>query len=246
MYLKESLSLKKIFLSEYKERKEDISVILEMANSFCEYIHHSKKEAKKLKILVNLYFKILNLIENVIEFDNKLNESDFLEFWRKFNIEFNQINKSDELIDDVEIYFDNKIGIVVPKEYQIKESKKSVLADPKGDSENNQFKYSILKVIEKRNQEEEAIAELIQEFEKKIDEFFNYIQNDEAGKRLVAKILDDGVAFSPEEIYNDFSKMYRKYTIKNKNLDDFFKRETKDILPQLCDDFERDIKTNFK
>lgn len=53
------------------------------------------------------------------------------------------------------------------------------------------------------------------------------------------------MAFSSEEIYSDFSKMYRKYTIKNKELDDFFKRETKDILPQLCDDFERDIKTNI-
>lgn len=231
---------------KYKENKEDISFILDMKDSFCEYIHHSKKEAKNLKNLINLYFKVLNLIENVIEFDHKLNESNFLEFWRKFNIEYNQINKSDELIDDVEIYFDNKIGIVAPKEYQIKEQKKSILAEPKGNYENNQFKYSILKVIEKRNQEEETIAELIQEFEIKIDDFFDYIRGDEAGKRLVAKILDDGVSFSPEEIYIDFSKMYRKYTIKNKNLDDFFKRETKDILPQLCDDFERDIKTNFK
>ena len=62
---------------------------------------------------------------------------------------------------------------------------------------------------------------------------------------LVAKILDAGMAFSSEEIFSDFSKMYRKYIIRNKDLDDFFKRETKDILPQLCDDFERDIKTNI-
>lgn len=230
---------------KYKKNKGDISTILNITDSFCEYIHHSEKEAKKLKSSVNLYFRVLNLIENVIEFDKKLNDKDFLEFWKKFNIEYNQITKPDELIDDVEIYFDNKIGIVAPKDYQIKDTKRSVLAEPKGDFESNQFKYSILKVIEKRNQEEEAIAELIQEFEKKIDDFFDYLRNDEAGKRLVAKILDDGMAFSSEEIYSDFSKMYRKYTIKNKELDDFFKRETKDILPQLCDDFERDIKTNI-
>ena len=55
-------------------------------------------------------------------------------------------------------------------------------------------------------------------------------------------MLDDGLAFSSEEIFSDFSKMYRKYTIKNRELDEFFKRETKDTLPQLCDDFERDVK----
>ena len=167
---------------EYKKDKGDIAVILDMVDGFSEYIHHSEKEAKKLKASVNLYFRVLNLIENVIEFDEKLNESNFLEFWRKFNTEYNQITKSDELIDDVEIYFDNKIGIVAPKDYQIRDPKKSVIAEPIGDYESNQFKYSILKVIEKRNQEEDAIAELIQEFEQKIDNFFDYIRNDEAGK----------------------------------------------------------------
>ena len=46
-------------------------------------------------------------------------------------------------------------------------------------------------------------------------------------------------SFSNEEILKDFSKLYRKFTIKNKDLGEFFKRETKDILSQLCDDFER-------
>lgn len=42
--------------------------------------------------------------------------------------------------------------------------------------------------------------------------------------------------------YSDFTKLYRKFTIKNKDLGDFFIRETKDILTQLCDDFERTLR----
>ena len=63
---------------------------------------------------------------------------------------------------------------------------------------------------------------------------------------MIAKIKDEGSAFSQEEIYTDFSKIYRKYTIKNKNLGDFFVRETKDILNQLCDDFERSLGVTYK
>ena len=79
------------------------------------------------------------------------------------------------------------------------------------------------------------------EFEAKIEAFFSYIHTEEVGKRLVAKIKDDGTAFSQEEIYQDFAKVYRKYTILNKDLGDFFKRETKDSLNQLCDDFEKTL-----
>ena len=166
----------------------------------------------------------------------------WLEFWRKYNIEYNQVNPSPEIVDDVEIYFDNRIGIVAPQEYELKvKSKPKVVADPQGDYGDNRFKYNILKVIEKRNQEEEAIAELIQDFEKKIEDFFNYIRTDDLGKRLIAKIKDGGQAFSQDEIYTDFGKIYRKYTVLKKDLGDFFKRETKDSLHQLCDDFERTI-----
>ena len=52
-----------------------------------------------------------------------------------------------------------------------------------------------------------------------------------------AKIQDDGSAFSQDEIYTDFNKLYHKYTIMNKELGEFFKRETKDTLNQLCDDY---------
>ncbi|WP_291097369.1 MULTISPECIES: DEAD/DEAH box helicase family protein [unclassified Flavobacterium] len=226
---------------EYNTTNDDVKIILAIDNDFTKFITIAKKEAKKLKTTINEYFKILNLIEFVIEIDKKYSEELFLQFWRKFNIIYSQINRGDEIIDDVEIYFDNKIGIVAPQDYKVKEVKSKVLGEPNSEFGENKFKYNILKVIEKRNQEEEAIAELIADFESKIDTFFDFIKADEMGKRLIAKIKDDGSAFSQDEIYTDFNKLYRKYTIMNKDLGEFFKRETKDILNQMCDDFERSL-----
>lgn len=74
---------------------------------------------------------------------------------------------------------------------------------------------------------------------------FDFIKNNDNGQRLIAKIKDEGSAFSQDEIYLDFTKLYRKYTIKNKDLGDFFVRETKDILNQLCDDFERTLDKSY-
>lgn len=71
------------------------------------------------------------------------------------------------------------------------------------------------------------------------DAFSDYIRA--FGKRLVAKIIDEGNSFSQDEIYRDFSKIYWKYIIINKDLGEFFKRETKDSLTQLCDDFENSL-----
>lgn len=224
----------------YQQGNNDISIIITMEETFEVFINSNPKEAKHLKKTIGSYFKILNLIEFVIELNPLYSDEIFLEFWRKYNTIYNHINKSDEIIDDVEIYFDNKIGIIAPVEYETKAVKSPTTKE--GESEyDNKYKYNILKVIEKRNQEEEAIAELIKDFEDKIDNFFEYIKSDSVGKRLVAKITDDGSAFTQEEIYADFERLYRKYTIINKYLGDFFKRETKAILHQLLDDFEKMI-----
>ena len=241
--LKENDLFVKLFKSfqEYNTTNANINIILSIDNDFTRFITTEKKEAKKLKKIVSAYFKILNLIEFVIELDKKYSEELFLQFWRKFNIIYSQMNRDNEVIDDVEIYFDNKIGIVAPQDYVMKDIKPKVLGEPNGEYGENKFKYNILKVIEKRNQEEEAIAELIVDFESKIDTFFDFIKSDDIGKRLIAKIRDGGSAFSQDEIYSDFNKLYRKYTIMNKDLGEFFKRETKDILNQMCDDFERTL-----
>lgn len=229
--------------TKYKKGDTDISIIMEMENGFANFINTKPKEAKELKSKISNFFKILNLIEYVIALDDKYSEPIFLDFWRRFNNEYNNINKQTEIIDDVEIYFDNKIGIVAPSEP--KDKKKREVKGGSTGSDGKKYKYDILKVIEKRNQEEEAIEELIKDFEAKIDLFFEYVKNDDSGKRLIAKMKDDGLAFDSEEIYEDFAKIFRKFIRRNNNLGEFFVKETKEIVNQLCDDFERTLKVGY-
>ena len=227
---------------KYHRGTKDVNLILEMQNAFSDYIRKNKPDAKKLKGIINNYFKILNLIEFVIALDAKFSDALFLNYLRKFNNEYNNIYKPTDIIDDVEIYFDNKIGIVAPLDTPDNNRIKGGVKSSSTGDDDKKYKYNILKVIEKRNKEEEVIAVMIIDFEVKIEAFFDYIKTDDLGKRLVAKISDGGTAFSQDEIYKDFSRIYRKYIIINKDLGDFFKRETKDSLTQLCDDFERTLK----
>ncbi len=231
--------------SRYENKELDISAIMEIENGFADFIKNKKKEAKDLKTAINKYFKILNLIEFVIDLEEKFSEEYFLQFWRRFNYEYNNINKQDEIIDDVEIYFDNKIGIIAPAEYKEKIKGKPPVNGGSTGTGDKPYKFDILKVIAKRNQEEEAIEELIKDFEAKIEKFFSYVKADEAGIRVIAKIQDDGSAFDEEEIYEDFGKIYRKFVRRNKDLGEFFIRETQDIIHQLCDDFERTLEKYY-
>jgi type I restriction enzyme, R subunit len=232
---------------KYEKGELSVSAIMDIENGFADFINRRQDEAKALKTIINFYFRTLNLIEFVIEIDKKFDDEPFINFWRRFNNEYNNINKQEEVIDDVEIYFDNKIGIIAPKEYNDKVRKlPSVTGGAVGSGESGrQFRFDILKVIAKRNQEEAAIEELIKDFEVKIESLFNYIKADDAGKRVVAKMMDGGTAFDAEEIYIDFAKLYNKFIRRNPDLGEFFIQETKDIVNQLCDDFEKTLKTHY-
>lgn len=222
------------------------SMMLEIETAFKEYIQSNFEQANELKTIVNCYFRILNLIEFVIELDKKLSNDLFTEFWHKFSIIYRQTTKSGgPEVDDVEIYFDNKIGIIAPFEDEPKGKPKggSGGEPPTGGSG---FKYNIMKEIEKRNKQEEKIKEQIEAFEKLIDDFFEFIQNDINGKRLVLKINNSGNAFTFSEKLSDFSKLYIQYTIKNRTkLSAFFLQETKGNLSQLFDDFERSVQKYY-
>lgn len=224
---------------EYNTSNSDVNIIINLENDLDNFIRKNSVEASNLKTQILKYFKILNLIQFVIDIEDKYSEEVFVEFWRRFNMLYNQINQTKEIIDDVEIYFDNRLGIIAPEEY--KDKKTTGATSPVTTGGGDKYKYNILKVIEKRNQEEEAIAELIKDFESKIEAFFEFINRDTNGKRLIAKINAGSSAFSQEEILADFNKIYRIFTLKNKDLGEFFIRETKTNLNQLCDDFERTL-----
>ncbi|GAL63762.1 type I restriction-modification system restriction subunit R [Algibacter lectus] len=229
----------KLFKAYQLSDKKDISAILNFESAVTELVRKQPEEAKKLKHHINKYFKILNLIAFVIEIDDKYSEEHFTRFWQKFSILYNTLNGTTELIDDVEVYFDNRIGIVAPPEEEGKPKGNKGNLEPSGKS-SKQYKFDILAVIEKRNEEEEEIEALILDFQNKIESFFEYVNKE--GTRVIAKMKSTKTAFDEDEIYKDFEIIYKKYIRRNrKTLGQFFIKETEDIVNQLCDDFEKTI-----
>lgn len=96
--------------------------------------------------------------------------------------------------------------------------------------------FDILAILEARNEQEDLKGERIREFEAKISNFFAYVREFDDGKRLIVKIKSN---VSEDEIYDDFTKIYRKYKILNrKKVGDYFFKEMEDLVDKLCDDFE--------
>lgn len=223
--------------------KKNIDAILNFESAVEQLVRKQPEEAKKLKLNINKYFKILNLIAFVIEIDDKYSEAYFTEFWYRYSVLYNSLTGTTEMIDDVDVYFDNRIGIVAPpEEGDQKGKKKSEVKEP-DPKYGKQYKFDILAVIEKRNEEEEEIEALILDFQNKIEDFFKYASLPENGTHLIAKMKDEGSVFDDEEIYSDFAKIFRKYIRRNrKTLGQFFIKETEDIVNQLCDDFEKTLK----
>ena len=230
----------KIFEKEIQANKSDTHRVLSIENAISVWIKNNTKHSGDLKKKINQYFRILNNIEYVIELEKKYSEKTFLEFWNRFNNEYRNINKTDEIVDDVIIYYDNKIGIIEADTEENEEDKNTKKPKKKSDNSNKkQYRFNILDVIAKRNEEEEKLEKLIQDFEGKIEKLFQFIALPENGKRLMAKINDTGNAFDEDDIYRDFELLYKKYVRRNrKYLGDFFVKETKELTNQLCDDFE--------
>lgn len=92
-------------------------------------------------------------------------------------------------------------------------------------------------IIEARNELEAKKGSLIQEFESKIEDFFQYVRSANEGLRLIVKIHSH---VSEEEIYHDFAVIYRRYRALNRQkVGDYFFKEMDDLVDKLCDDFEK-------
>jgi type I restriction enzyme R subunit len=84
------------------------------------------------------------------------------------------------------------------------------------------------------------VGAMIQEFEEKIADLFEYVRNSTEGKRLIVKINSH---VSEDEIYDEFAIIYRKYKALNrKKIGEYFFKETEDLVDKLCDDFEATIR----
>ena len=229
------------FFETYKALEREGGLSLDFEESLEKYILANPKRAKLIKEKINRYFRILKLLQFVIDIEKKYSQKLFLDFFRKFNMLYNQTNRFGGVKDEIEVYFDDQIGIVEEPPEEFAKKKKKASGEGNANGEKKKYKYNILDIIEARNEEEEFIAEQIKNFESKIDKMFEYFQYDTQGTRLIAKIKSR--SFPEEEIYSDFRKLYNRYSIINRQkLGAFFIRETKSMVDKLCDDFERSLR----
>ena len=229
------------FFETYKALEREGGLSLDFEESLEKYILANPKRAKLIKEKINRYFRILKLLQFVIDIEKKYSQKLFLDFFRKFNMLYNQTNRFGGVKDEIEVYFDDQIGIVEEPPEEFAKKKRKASGERNANGEKKKYKYNILDIIEARNEEEEFIAEQIKNFESKIDKMFEYFQYDTQGTRLIAKIKSR--SFPEEEVYSDFRKLYKRYSIINRQkLGAFFIRETKSMVDKLCDDFERSLR----
>jgi type I restriction enzyme R subunit len=231
-----------LFAAIFKDiaKRENPESYLDLESSFEKFILAHPDSTADTKAKAAQYFSILNRIEYVITLDKKYNEYRFLLFFRKFNTIYNMLNKSDDVRDPIEVYFDNQIGIIeVEKaETEAKKQREVKIAEGKAGYKTGHL-YSILDIIEARNEGEEDKALLIQEFKAKIEAFFEYVKQSREGQRLIVKIKSH---VPEEEVHEEFERIYRRYKILNrKKVGEYFFKEIGSMLDKLCDDFERVI-----
>lgn len=227
-----------VFMAIYKDRakRDDPESFLDFESRLKKYIDANPQRTADTKAHAAQYFTILNRIEYVIELDAKYSETSLLLFWRKFNTLYNMMHRSSDVKDPIEVYFDNQIGIIEVMTYDPKHKPKPPLKVAVPPPSGGGFQYDILGIIAARNEQEAKTGTLIQEFEAKINDFFQYVREATEGERLIVKIKSH---VSEDEIYDDFAKIFRRYKALNRQtVGDYFFKETEDLVDKLCDDFE--------
>jgi type I restriction enzyme, R subunit len=227
-----------IFLSIYSidAKRNDPESYLDLESSIEKYISANPNRTADAKAKAAQYFTILNRIEYVITLDPKFSEPSLLQFLRLFNAVYNRLNRIDDVKDAIEVYFDNQIGIIEVETQPTEPKKIKVPKVAAADGAYKFHQFDILAIIEARNEEEEIKGFQIQEFESKIKDLFQFTRTSKEGKRLIVKINSN---VSEDEIYDDFSKIYRRYKILNrKTVGDYFFKVMEDLMNELCDDFE--------
>jgi type I restriction enzyme R subunit len=228
----------RVFMEIYKDpaKRDNPESFLDFESSLKKYIDANPQHTADTKAKAAQYFTILNCIQYVLELDTKYSEPIFLFFWRKFNTLYNMMHRNEDVKDPIEVYFDNQIGMVEVVAEGSKNKKKKPTEVAVGTPPGPGGQFDILAIIAARNEQEAKTGTLIQDFETKILDFFQYVRNDKDGKRLIVKIKSHS---SEAEIYADFAKLYRSYKAFNrKTVGDYFFKETEDLVEKLCDDFE--------
>ena len=91
------------------------------------------------------------------------------------------------------------------------------------------------------NEKELEIEKLVKQFEDNIKLYFDYLENEPEGHRLIAKIKSKETSFTSDELLRKFDSITRKFClVKNKELLDLFKKEIKENLESFFDLFDEE------
>ena len=186
------------------------------------------------------FFKNLALLQYVLEIEAQYKNKTFADFWNNYGRLYREVTKIDNPEpEDINIYFDNTIGILETDGDDGKEPPKTGGGTggpgrPGGGSN----RQAIIERIRKMNEKELEIEKLVKQFEENIKLYFDFIESQEEGQRLIAKMKSSDGSFTREILLNEFNSITRKFIlIKGKELLDLFKKEMKENLESFFDLF---------
>lgn len=186
------------------------------------------------------FFRNLALLQYVLEIDAQYKNRTFADFWDNYGRLYREMTKIKiPEPEDINIYFDNTIGMLETDGDDGKEPPKTGGGSggpgrPGGGSN----RKAIIERIRKMNEKELEIEKLVKQFEDNIKLYFDYLESEPEGQRLIAKIKSKETNFTNEELLHEFNSITRKFClVKNKELLDLFKKEIKENLESFFDLF---------
>lgn len=189
------------------------------------------------------FFKNLALLQYVLEIEVQYKNKSFAEFWDNYGRLYREVTKIDNPEpEDINIYFDNTIGILETDGEDGKEPPKTGGGSGgPGRSGGGSNRQAIIERIRKMNEKELEIEKLVKQFEENIKLYFDFIEYQEEGQRLIAKMKSTDGSFTRELLLNEFNSLTRKFIlVKGKDLLDLFKKEMKENLESFFDLFEEE------
>ncbi|MEE3485666.1 MAG: DEAD/DEAH box helicase family protein [Bacteroidales bacterium] len=197
----------------------------------CENLENEK--ATQIYKVACSFFRNLALLQYVLEINAQYKNRTFAEFWDNYGRLYREVTKVDNPEpEDINIYFDNTIGMLETDGEEDADKPRSASENSGGGrSGKGSNKQAIIERIRKLNEKELEIEKLIKQFEDNIKLYFDYIESQPEGQRLIAKIRSKDTSFSNEELLHDFNSITRKFClVKSRELLDLFKKEVKENL----------------
>lgn len=228
------------------QEKKDFGSIEDVNDDIRRWIldHKENGEAAEVRAIAGEYSNMLNTLLYILEIEDKYKNKMILDFWNEYCRLYRELTRGEgNPAEDIQIYFDNAIGMLETSgDEEEPPTHGGGGGTHPGGGKGGGNRDRIIEEIRKRNEKESTIEDQIKDFYDKIEAFFDYVKNEDTGKRVIAKIQSQNANFTREEIIKDFVSLSKIYLMKNgKSLSDFFKREFKANLEALYETFVEEL-----